>query len=144
MRLRDSYQQHGGGVAMAAECHSRSGFVFQRKLSVDFQGGEITGEAGLVLVREFDERLGLTRSCASSCATIATGATSPMTCSVCFGSGSTRSWPDTRTPTTRPTFATTQRCEPCAAGGESTGLSADSVAVFLQVFDRVAAIDGPS
>ena len=46
---------------MAAECHSRSGFVFQRKLSVDFRGGEITGEAGLVLVREFDERLGLTQ-----------------------------------------------------------------------------------
>jgi hypothetical protein len=46
---------------MATECHSRSGFVFQRKLSIDFRGGEITGEAGLVLVREFDERLGLTR-----------------------------------------------------------------------------------
>ncbi len=46
---------------MATECHSRSGFVFQRKLAVDFQGGEITGEAGLVLVREFDERLGLTQ-----------------------------------------------------------------------------------
>ena len=46
---------------MAAECHSRSSFVFQRKLSLDFQGGEITGEAGLVLVREFDERLGLTQ-----------------------------------------------------------------------------------
>lgn len=46
---------------MATECHSRSGFVFQRKLSVDFRGGEITGEAGLVLVREFDERLGLTQ-----------------------------------------------------------------------------------
>ena len=45
---------------MAAECHSRFGFRFQRKLSVDFEGGEITGDAGLVLVREFDERLGLT------------------------------------------------------------------------------------
>lgn len=45
---------------MAAECHNRFGFRFQRKLSVDFEGGEITGDAGLVLVREFDERLGLT------------------------------------------------------------------------------------
>ncbi len=45
---------------MAAGCHSRSGFIFQRKLTVDFAGGEITGEAGLVLVREFDERFGLT------------------------------------------------------------------------------------
>jgi hypothetical protein len=47
---------------MAAECPTRSGFVFQPKLSIDFQGGEITSDAGLVLVRELDERLGLTAS----------------------------------------------------------------------------------
>ena len=46
---------------MATECHSRSGFRFQRKLVVDFKGGEITGDAGLVVLRQFDERLGLTR-----------------------------------------------------------------------------------
>jgi len=46
---------------VATECHSRSGFRFQRKLVVDFKGGEITGDAGLVVLREFDERLGLTR-----------------------------------------------------------------------------------
>lgn len=45
---------------MATECHIRSGFRFQRKLSVDFRGGEITSDAGLVLLREFDEHLGLT------------------------------------------------------------------------------------
>ena len=45
---------------MATECHSRSGFGFQRKLVVDFEGGEITGDAGLVVLREFDERLALT------------------------------------------------------------------------------------
>jgi len=48
-------------VAVATECHSRSGFGFQRKLFVDFEGGEITGDAGLVVLREFDERLALTR-----------------------------------------------------------------------------------
>jgi hypothetical protein len=32
---------------------------------VDFEGGAITGEAGLTLVREFDERLGLTSSLVS-------------------------------------------------------------------------------
>ena len=47
-------------MAVAAECHSRSGFGFQRKIVVDFEGGEITGDAGLVLLREFDERLELT------------------------------------------------------------------------------------
>jgi hypothetical protein len=46
---------------MAAGGPTGFGFGFQRKLSIDFTGGEISGEAGLVLVREFDERLGLTR-----------------------------------------------------------------------------------
>ena len=45
---------------MATECHSRSGFRFQRKIVVDFEGGEITGDAGLVLLREFDQQLDLT------------------------------------------------------------------------------------
>jgi hypothetical protein len=45
---------------VAAECHSRFGFTFQRKITTAFDGGEITSDAGLVLVREFDERLGLT------------------------------------------------------------------------------------
>ena len=47
-------------MAVATECHSRFGFGFQRKLTVAFDGGEITTDAGLLLVREFDERLGLT------------------------------------------------------------------------------------
>jgi len=45
---------------MATQCHIRSGFRFQRTLAVDFLGGEITSDAGLVLLREFDQRLGLT------------------------------------------------------------------------------------
>ena len=46
---------------MATECHSETGFIFQRKLTIDFAGGAITGDAGLTLVREFDERLELTK-----------------------------------------------------------------------------------
>lgn len=45
---------------MAAQCLTRSGFKFQRKLKVDFAGGQITTDAGLLVLREFDERLGLT------------------------------------------------------------------------------------
>ena len=45
---------------MATQCHSRSGFGFQRKLTVDFNGGAISTEAGLLVLREFDEQLGLT------------------------------------------------------------------------------------
>jgi hypothetical protein len=35
-------------------------FRFQPKLTLDFAGGEITSEAGLVLLRKFDQRLKLT------------------------------------------------------------------------------------
>lgn len=45
---------------MATECYTQLGFGFQRKLCVDFAGGELTGDAGLVLLREFDAALGLT------------------------------------------------------------------------------------
>src|SRR5438132_6732425 len=44
---------------MATECYSQLGFRFQRKLLVDFGGGTLTTDAGLLLVREFDEQLGL-------------------------------------------------------------------------------------
>lgn len=45
---------------MATECYTQLGFGFQPKLVVDFAGGELTSDAGLVLLREFDDALGLT------------------------------------------------------------------------------------
>ena len=44
---------------MATECYSQLGFGFQPKLVVDFAGGTLTTDAGLLLVREFDEQLRL-------------------------------------------------------------------------------------
>jgi Transposase DDE domain group 1 len=44
---------------MATECYSQLGFGFQPKLVVDFAGGTLTSDAGLVLLREFDEQLRL-------------------------------------------------------------------------------------
>jgi hypothetical protein len=44
---------------MATECYSQLGFGFQPKLVVDFTGGTLTTDAGLLLVREFDRQLGL-------------------------------------------------------------------------------------
>src|SRR5437899_7216788 len=44
---------------MATECYKQLGFGFQPKLIVDFSGGTLTTDAGVVLVREFDEQLGL-------------------------------------------------------------------------------------
>jgi hypothetical protein len=45
---------------VATQCHTRFDFRFQPRLVLDFDGGQITGEAGLILLRQFDERLGLT------------------------------------------------------------------------------------
>lgn len=45
---------------MATPCYTQLAFRFQRKVVVDFAGGDLTGDAGLVLLRAFDERVGLT------------------------------------------------------------------------------------
>jgi hypothetical protein len=48
-----------GGAAVATQCRIGSGFRFQSKLITQFDGGTLTTDAGLVLIREFDDRLGL-------------------------------------------------------------------------------------
>ena len=45
---------------MATPCYTQLGFGFQPQLVVDFAGGTITSDAGVVLLREFDALLGLT------------------------------------------------------------------------------------
>lgn len=46
---------------MATECHTQLGFSFQGKIVLDFTGGETTSDSGLLLLREFDEHLVLTK-----------------------------------------------------------------------------------
>lgn len=46
---------------MATQCHTQLGFSFQPKIVLDFNGGEITTDSGLLLVREFDKQLALTK-----------------------------------------------------------------------------------
>lgn len=45
---------------MATECYTQLGFGFQPKLIVDFGGGTLTTDAGLILLRQFDATHGLT------------------------------------------------------------------------------------
>jgi hypothetical protein len=47
---------------MATECYTQLGFGFQPKLCVDFAGGDLTSDAGLLVLREFDDVLGLTEA----------------------------------------------------------------------------------
>jgi hypothetical protein len=46
---------------VAIGCRRTNRFQFQRKAVVAFDGGAISGEAGLILLREFDQRLALTQ-----------------------------------------------------------------------------------
>lgn len=46
---------------MATQCHSQLTLSFQPKIVVDFNGGEITSDSGLLLLRQFDEQLALTK-----------------------------------------------------------------------------------
>jgi hypothetical protein len=50
---------------MAKQIVKQLGFGFQPKLRVDFEGGTITSDAGLTLIREFDDGFGLTADVAS-------------------------------------------------------------------------------
>jgi hypothetical protein len=46
---------------MATQCHSQLKLSFQPKIVLDFNGGEITSDSGLLLLRQFDEQLALTK-----------------------------------------------------------------------------------
>jgi Transposase DDE domain group 1 len=46
---------------MATQCHNQLTLGFQRKIVIDFNGGEITSDSGLLLLRQFDAQLALTQ-----------------------------------------------------------------------------------
>lgn len=46
---------------MATQCHTQLTFGFQPKIIVDFNGGEITSDTGLLLLRQFDAQRALTK-----------------------------------------------------------------------------------
>jgi len=47
------------GIQEESSCQLNFSFVKSKKITVDFEGGEITGDAGWVLLRRVDEREGL-------------------------------------------------------------------------------------
>jgi hypothetical protein len=46
---------------MATDCHNQLTLGFQPKIVLDFNGGQITSDSGLLLLRQFDEQLALTK-----------------------------------------------------------------------------------
>ena len=52
---------------MATQCHSQLTLSFQPKIVLDFNGGEITSDSGLLLLRQFDGQLALTKKLTGLC-----------------------------------------------------------------------------
>ena len=46
---------------MATQCHNQLTLGFQPKIVLDFNGGQITSDSGLLLLRQFDEQRALTK-----------------------------------------------------------------------------------
>jgi len=65
-------------------------------LKVDFQGSRVTSDGGLLLVRELDERLGLSALIAENI--LETGGERTRSCRspICCDSPSTVAWQDTK------------------------------------------------
>lgn len=52
---------------MATECHNQLTLSFQPRIILDFNGGEITSDTGLLLLRQFDAQLALTKKLTGLC-----------------------------------------------------------------------------
>ncbi|HEX5717150.1 MAG TPA: transposase, partial [Thermoanaerobaculia bacterium] len=46
---------------MATQCSTAFRFQFQPRIALDFEGGALSSDAGLIVLRELDETVGLTR-----------------------------------------------------------------------------------
>ncbi len=46
---------------MATQCHNQLTLGFQSTIVLDFNGGQITSDSGLFLLRQFDEQLAFTK-----------------------------------------------------------------------------------
>ena len=71
---------------------------FNPSLKVDFQGSRVTSDGGLLLVRELDERLGLSAAHRRKPDwMIGAARTRNCPCPICCASRSTAAWLDTKT-----------------------------------------------
>jgi DDE family transposase len=52
---------------MATQCHNQLTLGFQPKIILDFRGGQITSDSGLLLLRQFDAQLALTKQFSGLC-----------------------------------------------------------------------------
>jgi hypothetical protein len=67
-------------------------FSFSSSLKVDFQGSQVTSDAGLLLVRELDERLGLGQLIREILPTPAAARIRNCPCPICCANRCTAAW----------------------------------------------------
>jgi hypothetical protein len=70
---------------------------FNSSLKVDFQGARVTSDGGLILVRELDERLGLSVLIERHLSDSRRDKNVQLRCQICCGSRSTADWQAMRT-----------------------------------------------
>ena len=94
--------------------------AFNGFLKVAFQGSRITSDAGLILVRELDERLGLATLISEHLSDSRQGLNTQFSLwRISCGSLSTAAWPGMRTSTTRCACRRTRRF--ASSGRQSAG-----------------------
>jgi hypothetical protein len=92
---------------------------FNPQVRIEFHGATVTSDAGLLLPRELDERLGLSALIERHLTDPRSGYNRQFHCQISFASPSIAAWPATRTPTTRSDWPRARRfgCWPRGSGG---------------------------
>src|SRR5439155_12354130 len=101
MRLSAAPRRCGGHHPVGDAAAGPIRLSFNPQLRVEFRGVTVTSDAGLLLPRELDERLGLNMLIERPPADPRTGHNRQFPSEICSVSPSTAVWRGMRTPTTR-------------------------------------------
>lgn len=79
------------------ERRMRFGCLGRRVIEADFDGGVLSSDGGLMLVRRVDQRIGLSRAAATAIGDARDPSASSIACTICSRSACTRCATATRT-----------------------------------------------
>ena len=102
--------------------HEAFQFTFNGFLKVAFQGSRVTSDAGLLLVRELDERLGLEALISEHLSDSRQGLNTQFSLGICCGSRSIAGLRATKTSTTRCACRRTRRFASSGRPSAGTGV----------------------
>ena len=114
---------------------------FNASLKVDFQGSRVTSDGGLIVVRELDERLGLSELIEQHL-TDSRGRTHSCLLLTCCGSRYTAVWQDTKTSTTTSGFRKI-RPSGSSARRRSGSVGGGLTAINRELIAKAEGVDSP-